>query len=88
MLSMDEAKSTISNIKTKDDFISFVQLLQEDLKDNPRSWENNTLESYLEAMTSWTESIEQYYINTAQPVPDNISWRVFADILMASTMYE
>jgi hypothetical protein len=85
---MQDARSIINKIKTRDDFIQFLSLLLADLKGQPHYWENNTLESYLEALASWTEDMDGYYINTSQPVPQDVNWKVFADILMAATMYE
>jgi hypothetical protein len=77
-------------IKTKADFVSFVALLLEDLKNSPPEWENNTLESYLDAMGRWTDGMEGYYknmgINTIEY--DKINWRIFADILLAARVYE
>jgi len=78
----------IQNIRSKEDFIKFVGDLIVDLKTNPNNWENRNLGDYLEALQSWTEDMEGYYINTNLPVPENVSWKIFADILMAATMYE
>jgi hypothetical protein len=65
-----------------------MELLIADLKNNPVYWENRNLESYLEAIADWTEDMEGYYQNTNQPIPNNINWKVFADILIAASMYE
>lgn len=78
----------IQNIRSKEDFIKFIGDLIVDLKTNPNNWENKTLGDYLEALQSWTEDMEGYYINNNLPVPENVSWKIFADILMAATMYE
>jgi hypothetical protein len=32
--------------------------------------------------------MEGYYINKNIPIPENVSWKTFADILMGATMYE
>ena len=85
---MREIGDLARNVKSKKDFIEFVEGLIRDLNDNPDDWENKSLGSYLEALGSWTESMENYYINTGQPVPKEINWKVFADILMAASMYE
>ena len=57
-------------------------------KNDPESWTNGDLQSYLEALSAWVDNIEQFYINTKQPIPKHISWKVLADILMAAKMYE
>lgn len=78
----------MDTIKTKDDFINFVHSLQDELKAKPTEWENRTLDSYLEAIASWTEDMDNYYVNTGKPVPKDVNWSVFADILKAASMYE
>jgi hypothetical protein len=87
---MTDLAEVIEKIKTKKDFISFVKLLVDDLKNNPKKWENNTLEFYLDAIGSWTNDMEGYYeyIGINNIDYDKINWRIFADILLAASHYE
>ena len=85
---MQELIEKIEALKSKEDFVAFVQLLMEDLKHNGNEWENNTLESYLGAIAAWTEDMNGYYKNMNLPIPENVDWKVFANILIAATMYE
>jgi hypothetical protein len=85
---MADFTEIIKNINDKKDFLKFVELLIIDLKTNPEDRKNRSLESYLKAIQSWTEDMEGYYENTNQPIPNNINWKVFADILIAAKMYE
>jgi len=39
-------------------------------------------------MKSWIDEMERFYRNTGQPPADPPTWKTFADILMAATMYE
>ncbi len=80
--------SKINNINSKADFVGFVELLVEDLKNNPAKWRNKTLPEFLEAMANWTEDMEGYYINNNLSIPNNVNWKVIADILIAAKMYE
>ncbi|HWW38554.1 DUF7660 family protein [Pedobacter sp.] len=80
--------NVVNSIKTKADFISFIHFLLEDLKSNSEDWENKTLPEYLKAIASWTDDMDGYYINNNLPIPDNVDWKVFADILLAAKMYE
>jgi hypothetical protein len=79
---------SINTLKSKEDFIRFIELLVSDLKNNPDEWVNQSLESYLEAVASWTEDMEGYYQNNNLPIPTEITWNVLANILMAAKMYE
>jgi len=78
----------LNSIKTKADFINFIHFLLEDLKNNSEDWENKTLPEFLEAIAGWTDDMEGYYINNDLPIPDNVDWKLFADILVAAKMYE
>lgn len=78
----------MESINSKKSFVEFLYLLVEDLTKDNNSWENKTLDKYLESMAGWVEDMDGYYQNRNEPVPSNVNWRVFADILMASKIYE
>lgn len=72
-------------IKTIEDFRKFL----EDFKTEHIHWENNTLESFLEALSRYSEDIQSFYDNTNQKIDVAIpSWKVFADLLKGASMYE
>lgn len=78
-----------SKIETRQDFIKFVGFLQKDLAENPSELENKTLSDFLEAMSLYAQDIKYYYKNTGQNInADTPSWRVFADILCGTKVYE
>ncbi len=85
---MNKLEESVKNVNSREDFISFMDALMNDLKVNPDLWENKTLADYLSAIQSWTEDMDGYYINKNIPIPENVSWKIFADILMGATMYE
>lgn len=78
----------IENIKTREDFVAFIYEFIKDYKENPETWENNNIESFLEAMAAVVEDMDGYYINQGLPVPNTPDWKVMAEILMAATLYE
>ena len=75
-------------IVTKEDFIKLVEFLSANAKSNLDEWENKDLPSYLEAMASWVEDMDGYYLNQKLPIPENINWAFIANILMAAKVYE
>lgn len=76
------------NVASKTDFVTFMSFLIDDFKNNSSSWENKNLDSYLEAIKSWVEDMDGFYENSDIPVPNEIDWNVFSDILMAARVYE
>jgi hypothetical protein len=75
------ATINIPNMKTREDAIEAIHKLCSDLQRNPDSWENPTLERYLEAMGAWLEG----YGNKANPPP---SWELIIQMLEAAKIYE
>lgn len=75
-------------IHSREDFVTFVKALVRDLHENPDSWENNSLERFLEALSAWVEDMDGYYIHQNKSVPKQPDWKVIGDILMASKIYE
>ena len=69
----------VENMQTKEDFENFLVWLLEDVKKNKNRWENQDLESYLNALHGFVHDIEEY----RQP-----SWRMLADMLLAARVYE
>lgn len=76
------------SIRSREDFVAFVKALRKDLRDNPASWENATLDCYIGALGAWVEDMDGYYINQGKPVPQQPDWKVAADMLMAARIYE
>ena len=85
---MESIAQKINQVNDKEDFLAFMELLIKNFKENPNEWENKTLDTYLEAIVSWTGDMDGYYQNQNLPVPTNINWRAFANILMAARIYE
>jgi hypothetical protein len=78
-----------NTVNDRQTFADFIVKLHQDFKTDPSTWENNNLDNFLEAMSSYARDIDGYYKNTNQNVnADNPSWRVFADILMSAKIYE
>ncbi|WP_313032302.1 hypothetical protein [Soonwooa sp.] len=81
----------ISNFKILDrqSFIKFIDLLRQDLIENPENWENKKLDDFLEAISSYANDIQGYYNNSNQNInADEPNWQTFADILKGASIYE
>jgi len=84
-------KINTGEIKSRSEFVFFLNSLVIDFKANKESWSNKTLEDFLEALESWADDMDGYYENMG--LSDNlnldaVNWRVFADLLMAARVYE
>jgi hypothetical protein len=75
-------------VNSREDLVRFIHALLHDLEDNPDDWENPTLDRYLEAMAAWVHDMHGYYRNRGERMPEVLTWRHVADILMAARIYE
>ncbi len=75
-------------MKTKEEFIMFLTSLLQDYRQNGATWENRTLEDFLDAMLAWTTDSDGYYANIDAEPSSEPDWQRFADILRAATVYE
>ncbi len=78
----------MKEIKTKQDFVSFVNELSESYYDDPESWHNSDLGTYLEAIAAWINHMEDYYKNQGLPVPENPNWQFMSRMLSVARFYE
>jgi hypothetical protein len=83
-----EGIKKIKEIKTKQEFVSFANELSESFYDDPESWKNNNIGTYLEALAAWINDMEGYYKNQGLPAPENLEWQLMADMLDAARFYE
>lgn len=76
-------------ITSRKDFVEFLKLLHKYYTSKPEDWENNTLESFLEALSAYAEDIPEHYKNTKQDrSPETADWQVFTDMLKGAIVYE
>ena len=84
---MNEAER-IDAINNREDLARFVRDLSEDCQNDPNSWENHDLSSFLAALSGWIMDMDGYFINRNQPVPEIPSWKTLAQMLTAAKQYE
>lgn len=75
-------------INTRADFIEFVHALVQELDRDPTSWENNTLSTFLESLAAWLGDADGYYAALSRTVPNQPTWELFAQSLLAARSYE
>lgn len=77
-----------NRVRTREEFLVFLRALGRDLSDNPTSWENTGLESFLGALAAWIEDMDGYYAQRGKPTPHQPDWSTVANMLMAAKIYE
>lgn len=83
---MENIHKQIEKIKSKDDFLAFLNQLSKDFRENSDEWENKTAGEYIQAMVSW---IEDYSVCPNNDIDwDNIDYKTLAKILYMGKIYE
>ncbi|MBO6808647.1 MULTISPECIES: hypothetical protein [Thalassospira] len=78
----------LANVETKGDFLQFLTLAVKDFEKNKDEWENQTISSFLEAMSAWVRDMEGHFRNNGQEVPNIKDWKFFAEAIYAARIYE
>lgn len=68
----------VERIKNKNDFINFLDLLNEDLRDHRDTWDNVTLESFLDGLYGFCLTLKI----------DEPTWKDVGNMLLAASIYE
>ncbi|MEC5384862.1 hypothetical protein VVD49_03965 [Uliginosibacterium sp. H3] len=66
-------------------FMEFVRELQADFQANKESWENITVDGFLEAAAAWGESTD---VGATQGLASASPWKRFASFLYCGKIYE
>jgi len=78
----------IKNVKTKEEFLGFLEMLANDRRSSAEEWKNKSIEDYLLSIQSWIEDMDGYYENNNLEVPQNIDWNFIANIFYVGKIYE
>jgi hypothetical protein len=79
---------SVEGVRSRHEFAVFVRSLLRDLQQHPGTWENADLERFLEALAAVTEDMDGAYQNLGRPIPEQPSWQLLSEILLAARVYE
>lgn len=74
-------------VRNRLELAAFLRALVHDWEMNPTDWENLATPGYLEAMAAWLQDAEGYYRNTGQTMPDQPTWQLLGQVLLAAKKY-
>ncbi|MGQ5525645.1 DUF7660 family protein [Chitinimonas sp. PSY-7] len=85
----DDLFDYAKTVSSRDDFVKFVEYLNEDYRKKHEEWGNKTLEEFLGGLSGFANDMAGYYKNMGEVVDvETISWRMMAEMLLAATVYE
>jgi hypothetical protein len=80
--------SGLDHVATHSDVAAIVEQMLADLRTHPTEWENHTLDRFLEALTAVLHGLPSLRSNRGEQLPDQPSWKLLAETLVAATGYE
>lgn len=87
-MNTDDLYDYVKTIKNRSDFVKFVDYLIMDFRGRGAEWENPDLPSFLAGLSGFATDMDGYYKNMGEDVDvESISWKMAAEILLASTVY-
>ena len=78
----------VESVRNRQDLARFVGSLANDARTSLDTWENPTLDAYLEALSAWINDMPGYFHNRRKETPDEPSWSLIAAMLYAAKIYE
>ena len=78
----------VLDVRTKEDFIRFLEEMSQEREQSRKGWENPGLADYLDAVARWTKNMEQAAQNTGMKVPENPDWQFIATLFHIGRIYE
>jgi hypothetical protein len=81
-------EGSVQSVVSRSDLARFIDQLADSLVVEPDTWENGSLESFLRAWSAWLSDMDGYFINRGQAIPESPSWKLIAEMLLASRVYE
>lgn len=84
----DELFDFAAAVKSRIDFIKFVEYLNEDCRERRNEWQNDDLSGFLSGLSGFANDMNGFYRNMGETVNvETITWRMAAQMLLAATVY-
>jgi hypothetical protein len=84
-LGVMEPHDLLESVVDEASFLAFVAALLRDLRTNGETWQNGSIEDYLESALAWGEATN---IGTTQGLANANAWRRAATLLYCGKIYE
>ncbi|MFI6107503.1 hypothetical protein [Streptomyces sp. NPDC051310] len=75
-------------VRSREELVAFVRDLHQDYLRRGHTWENQTLDRFLEALAAWMDDSPGWYRKFGYELPPDGDWTYLARALQAATLYE
>ena len=82
----EKLHAALDSLRTRDDFVRFVELLVESFKEPGPGWENATMERFLVSLAQAARNLEKYYDSPTEAAQNVVapSWEAIAGLLFSA----
>ncbi|GAA2713191.1 DUF7660 family protein [Actinoplanes palleronii] len=80
--------SDLAAVDSYADVARIVEQMRGDLRAHPDTWENPTLDRFLDALAASLEALEPLHTNRGEALPAQPTWKLLAEVLVMATGYE
>ncbi|TDC37161.1 hypothetical protein E1211_11155 [Micromonospora sp. 15K316] len=78
----------LDKVNSLPDVARVVEEMLNDLREHPADWENPTLERFLDALSASLDALPRLYASRGTALPDQPTWKTFAEALVMASGYE
>jgi hypothetical protein len=86
--SADIPDADLAEVASHADVARIVEQMLADLRAHPDEWEDGTLERFLDALAAAFEALPPLYANRGEPMPNQPTWKLIAEVLVMASGYE
>jgi hypothetical protein len=79
------AEVNVDSVTSRDDVVDVVRAMVIDLRKHKDDWQNAALDTYLDALATSIEEIDEMYSERGEVVPDQPSWQLVARLLVTAS---
>jgi hypothetical protein len=79
------AEVNVDGVTSRDDVVDVVRAMVIDLRKHKDDWQNAALDTYLDALATSIEEIDEMYSERGEVVPDQPSWHLVARLLVTAS---
>lgn len=84
----DDLFDYAKTVASREEFVKFVEYLNQDYQQKRDDWGNTTLEQFLGGLSGFANDMAGYYKNMGEAVDlERMTWRMAAKMLLAATVY-
>ena len=82
------AEVDTKEIATREEAVGVIMAMLNDLRKHRDDWQNASLEDFLEALAASMEDLDQTYAERGEKLPDQPTWQMVANLLVAASGHE